>query len=234
MMTIGLLVCGAFADDIKKKYGGAYEDFFIKALQAVDPSLSFKSYWVFEDEFPQSVDECDGWLVTGSKSGVYENLPWMLRLQDHIKESYQRSIPVVGVCFGHQILAAALGGRVEKASVGWGLGFHRYELQEPLKGIEGTLDLYAIHQDQVVELPKDARVLASNTHCSYAALAYKGRALSFQPHPEFSRQFETDLITSILGDTIPVELGEKAILGMENTQADNVQVMQIIADFFKG
>ncbi len=234
MMTIGLLVCGAFSDDIKKKYSGVYEDFFIKALQEADPALSFKSYWVFEDEFPQSVDECDGWLVTGSKSGVYEDLPWMLRLQDHIKESYQRDISVVGVCFGHQIVAAALGGRVEKASAGWGLGFQRYELQESLQGIEGTLDLYAIHQDQVVELPKEARVLASNALCLYAALAYKGRALSFQPHPEFSRQFETDLITSILGDSIPIELGEKAIQGMENTQVDNVQVMQIIADFFKG
>lgn len=234
MKTVGLLVCGAFSDTIMKKYSGVYEDFFIDGLLTADSSLSFVTYAVYQDIFPSNVHECDGWLITGSKSGVYEDLPWMRKLQDFTRKAYEKHVPQVGVCFGHQILAAALGGKVEKAQAGWGLGFQQYQMLDSLEGIGDTLNLYAIHQDQVVELPKEARVIASNAHCPNAVLKYKGQALSFQPHPEFSKAFETDLIESIKGESFSAELGDAAIEGMKGTAVQDKEVMKVMAAFLQG
>lgn len=235
MTTIGLLVCGAFSEKIMKKYEGDYEDFFINALKQANPDLSFKVFYAFKEQYPEDVSLCDGWLISGSKNGVYENLPWMLWMQDFIRQAYEQAIPMVGICFGHQIIGQALGGHVEKSTKGWGLGFSRYQLNEQLGEITGpSLDLYAIHQDQVVRLGPNAKVLASSDHCPHAVVKYENVALTFQPHPEFSVQFEQDLIESIAGDTIESTLAEKAVKGLANTKVHNREVMQVIADFFSG
>ncbi len=235
MTKVGLLVCGAFSDKIAKKYDGVYEDFFIQALGLADPSLSFQSYWVFEDRFPESVDECDAWLITGSANGVYEDIGWIKRLLDFTRDIYAAQKPLIGICFGHQVVAQALGGHVEKAQVGWGLGFQRYELLEPVGEIEGPyLDLHAIHQDQVVKCPSQARVIARTAHCPIAALRYEGKAVSFQPHPEFSREFEADLIESISGEKFPHDFARRAIASMQDKEVHNVQSMAFLADFLKG
>jgi len=234
-MRIGLLVCGAFSDEIMKKHDGTYEKFFVTGLSAADSSLSFQTYMVFENEFPQSIGECDGWLVTGSKSGVYEDLPWIPPLLSFIAEAYKENVPLVGICFGHQALAKALGAQVKKADSGWGLGYQQYEMLEPIEGISAeTLNLHAFHQDQVLSLPEGARVIAKTDHCPYAALIYKGRAISFQPHPEFSRIFEIDLITSVAGDTVPEELADEAIAGLAETSVHNAEIMKVVADFYLG
>lgn len=233
-MKVGLLVCGAFSEKIMEKYEGVYEDLFIKGLSGADPSLQFQSYHVFEDEFPQDNDECDAWLITGSKSGVYDNLDWMIRLQDFIRLLYKQETPLVGICFGHQIIAAALGGVVEKSDTGWGLGFQRYDVVGSISDLQvDKLDLYAIHQDQVVSLPPNARCFAKTDQCPNAALIYKGRVLSFQPHPEFSKQFQQDLIESIMGDSFSTDLGAKALEGMKDTKVHNQVVMKLIVSFMK-
>jgi len=235
MTTLGLLVCGTFSDKIMQKYDGLYEDFFIQGLSAQTASLSFQSYRVFENDFPDDVDACDAWLITGSVSGVYEDLPWITRLLDFARKAYENNIALVGICFGHQLIAQALGGKVIKSPKGWGLGFQRYELQENIIGVTGDfLDLYAIHQDQVVKVPPEATVFARSEHCPIAALRYEGRALSFQAHPEFSREFETDLIESLLGEKLDVAAGRAAIDSMQHTDVHNAQVMQMIGAFITG
>ena len=234
-MKIGLLVCGAFSAEIMKKHDGTYEKIFVTALSAADSSLSFQTYMVFEDELPQSADECDGWLVTGSKSGVYEDLPWIPPLLDFIAEAYKENVPLVGICFGHQAIAKALGAQVKKADSGWGLGYQQYEMLESIEGISAeTLNLHAFHQDQVLSLPEGARVIAKTDHCPHAALIYKGRAISFQPHPEFSKIFEIDLILSASGVTVPEELANKAIRELAGTSVHNAEIMKLLAKFFKG
>jgi len=132
-------------------------------------------------------------------------------------------------------LAAALGGRVEKSEAGWGLGFEQYEMLEPIEGINAdTLDLYAMHQDQVVECPVDAKVIIKTEHCPNTGLLYKGHAISFQPHPEFSIEFETDLIKSIMGDSFPLELGEEALKELAGTTVHNAKIMHVLATFIQG
>lgn len=234
-MKVGLLVCGAFSDEIMSKYKGAYEDFFVRGLGSAEPSLTFQVYHVFKDEFPNSYQECDAWLITGSRDGVYENFLWMQKLQILIREIYRAEIPLVGICFGHQILAAALGGSVEKSSQGWGLGLQHYELLECQSALQvDKLDLLAIHQDQIVVCPPQARVFLRTDHCPNAGLIYKGQALSFQPHPEFSKEFEQDLIKSIMGVRFSVEEGQRALASLSDACVHNQEVMGLIAAFMMG
>ncbi|WP_417798240.1 type 1 glutamine amidotransferase [Terasakiella pusilla] len=234
MTTIGLLVCDTFTDDLRAKYKCDYEDLFIDALLDVDKDLSFVAYHVYRGILPSSVQECDGWLITGSKAGVYEQLPWMETLEAFLKEAYEADAPIIGVCFGHQILAYSLGGKVEKSEKGWGLGLQSYELLEPIAGLEGGMDLYAIHQDQVVTLPDEARVFAKTDHCPNAGLRYKKRAVSFQPHPEFSREMETDLIMRNKGGTISTVQADQALESLEVKPAQGREIMSFMVDFIRG
>lgn len=234
MTTIGLLVCDTFTDDLRAKYKCEYEDLFIDALLDVDKDLSFVAYPVYRGILPSSVQQCDGWLITGSKAGVYEQLPWMPKLEAFLKEAYEADAPIIGVCFGHQILAHSLGGKVEKSDKGWGLGLQQYDLLEPIAGLEGAMDLYAIHQDQVVIVPDEARVFAKTDHCPNAGLLYNRRAVSFQPHPEFSKEMETDLINRNKGGIISDEQADQALQSLELKPAQGRAVMSYMVDFIRG
>jgi GMP synthase-like glutamine amidotransferase len=135
----------------------------------------------------------DAWLLTGSRHGVYDDLPWIAPLMDFIRRAAATKRPVVGVCFGHQILAEALGGRVEKAAIGWRVGLEQYTTS--LGGETQTVAMPAFHQDQVVMQPPGSEVVASSPACAYAALRYTDAPiLSVQFHPEFSRPYLADLI----------------------------------------
>lgn len=141
--------------------------------------FQFRNWRVVDMEFPKSVHDADGWLISGSRHGAYEDHPWIPRLEDFIREAFRESVPMVGICFGHQIIAQAMGGRVEKFAGGWSVGLTEYE-------IEGqTYTLNAWHQDQVIDLPDGAEVIGRTDFCNNAALLYPGKAFSVQPHPEF-------------------------------------------------
>ena len=184
-MKIGILICGHFLDDIAATYG-TYLDLYAPML---GPGFDCRAYFVVDGEMPESVEEQDGWLISGSRHGAYEDHAWIPPLEDFLRAAYRAEVPLVGICFGHQILAQALGGRVEKYSGGWSLGPVAYDFTD---GSHQTV--VAVHQDQVTAKPDQAEVIASTDFCAFAGLAYGNRALSFQPHPEFSQAFITDLI----------------------------------------
>ncbi|MCG6883494.1 MAG: type 1 glutamine amidotransferase [Silicimonas sp.] len=176
-MKIGILQCGHFptAEGYPEH---TYGDLYAGLLAG--RGLDFQTWSVVDMEFPDSVEDADGWLISGSKHGAYEDEPFIRRLEEFIREAYAKNIPLVGICFGHQIIAQALGGKVEKFSGGWSLGRQVYDIEG------GEVALNAWHQDQITRLPEDATVIGRSANCEYAALAYKGRAFSVQPHPEFS------------------------------------------------
>jgi len=184
-MLIGILLCGHVADAIAETYG-EYDAMFRRLLKG--RGLEFRTYRVVEMEFPDSPEDCDGWLITGSKHGAYDDLPFIPILEDFIREAHARKIPMVGVCFGHQIVAQALGGKVEKFSGGWAVGRTIYE------GADGPMALNAWHQDQVVIPPPEAKTTASNEFCAHAILSYPDGLWTIQPHPEFNRDVFEDFI----------------------------------------
>lgn len=215
-MLIGILETGRPPEELAARYR-SYVFMFEQLLGEQNADFSFQTYAVLDGELPSAVDACDAWLVTGSKHGAYEDLPWIQQLKGFIQQAYQAQHPMLGICFGHQIIAAALGGEVEKSTKGWGMGLHEYWIEQPvLPSMQAGeyFSIYAMHQDQVVTRPPDARVVASSEFCEYAALAYGDTVFSFQGHPEFKCDFEHELITLRKGNAIPTAQADQALKDM--------------------
>jgi len=215
-MKIGILETGEVHPDLKARHGD-YPAMFAALLGAADPALEFATVRVVVGEVPTSPSQADAWLVTGSHHGVYDDLPWIEPLKAFLRACVAAGVPIVGVCFGHQILAEALGGRAAKSDRGWGLGVQDYEVTARAGWMAALPDRFAVralHQDQVVRLPPDATVLARSAHCEYAALAYgdpeRPFALSLQPHPEFDADFMDELIALRAGTAFPGEAAPAA------------------------
>ncbi|PID49389.1 MAG: GMP synthase [Proteobacteria bacterium] len=235
-MLIGILETGRPPEELADRYD-SYAVMFQTLLRAQAADFSFKSYAVLEHEFPKSPKDCDAWLITGSKHGAYENLPWIHTLKDFIRTVNQARVPMVGICFGHQIIAAALGGVVDKSAKGWGIGIHEYHLQKAAtKAMEGldSFRIYAMHQDQVIQCPPDAEVVATSAFCEYAALFYGDHILTFQGHPEFTDHFEQELLKLRKGSVIPEAQVDAILQELEKAevQAEGNKVGTWMADFF--
>lgn len=160
---------------------------FMDMFAAAGFRFSYTTYHVAEGEMPASLDECDAWLITGSPCSVYENLPWIPVLEAFIREAYEARRPQVGVCFGHQVAAQALGGHVARAETGWVLGRHHLQVNVERDWMPETRDEYTLHyinQDQVIDLPPGVRLLGESPRCPNALYEAEGRLLCIQPHPE--------------------------------------------------
>lgn len=175
-MRIGILQAGHTADVLRPAHGD-YDAMFARLLAG--HGFEAVPYDVEHMQFPSDPRACDGWLVTGSRHGVYEDHAFIPPLADFLRSCFDADVPVVGVCFGHQMVAHAMGGRVERFPGGWSLGRQTYDTEA------GPLSLNAWHQDQVVEAPEGAEALASSPFCRNAVLSYGRRAWTIQPHPEF-------------------------------------------------
>lgn len=183
-MRAGLLVVG-HVDPRSTHIAGDYTELFSALLAPV--GVDVVPYFADRGELPASLTECDGWLCSPSRSSVYDDEPWIAGVEDLLRAVVADDVPFVGICFGHQLLAQALGGRVERAEDGWGVGVQPYELIEPLPGSDarGSCALIASHQDQVVAVPDALRVIARSDYCPVAGLAAGERVWTVQGHPEF-------------------------------------------------
>lgn len=224
-MKIGILQTGIAPDDLSPTYG-EYPKMFETFLGGND--FEFESYAVVRGTFPDSISACDGWLITGSKHGVYEDHDWIPQLEELVQKIYAANIPLVGICFGHQIMAQALGGKVEKFGGLWGIGTQEYDHPDG-----STTKLLAMHQDQVIEKPPEAEIITSSDFCKMAGLAYKNKAISFQAHPEFTHEFVELLIKSRAGSVIPTDQAEPALVDVYAAN-DAKQYAKRITEFFKG
>lgn len=223
-MKIGILQTGHPIPEIKDEMG-EYADIFEQLLAG--HNFSFSRYFVVDGIFPDSVNDADGWLITGSKYGAYEDLPWILRLEAFIREINNQGQPLVGVCFGHQIIAQALGGTVEKFDGGWAVGHQNYVFSD------GTnMRLNAWHQDQVTVLPANTKVNASNDFCLNAGLSIGDNILTIQPHPEFNPRLLELLLAHRGPGLVPDLLLDRANAGLTITN-DSAAYGKRIASFFK-
>jgi GMP synthase-like glutamine amidotransferase len=170
---------------------GSYPQMFERLIGAADATVTFNTVSIPAGDPLPDAEGLEAILITGSAAGVYDDLEWIVPLEEFVRTAHENKVPMVGVCFGHQLIAQALGGTVRKSEKGWGLGRHVYDVAPGNALIEGTRVAVACsHQDQVITPPDGARTILSSDFTPYAGLLYAGgRTLSVQPHPEFSVGF---------------------------------------------
>ncbi|MFC1681878.1 type 1 glutamine amidotransferase [Pseudomonadota bacterium] len=183
------------------------------------------------DPLPE-VDAFDGYIYSGSRHGIYEDLTWIEPLKEFIREATAAGKPQFGICFGHQIAAEALGGKAVKSDQGWGIGVHTYDMQLEVNGNTRQVPVMVMHQDQVIAVPETATVLGGNEFCPIGAVRYDNTVLTVQFHPEFSEAYMEDLLELRGGVTFPTDLTEEARKSLAQP-VDSRLIADWAADFFR-
>lgn len=231
-MKLGIL--NAFPEENNKtNWEKTPVDAYIRFFESVDAPLAYIPFNVAQGEFPNTVDACDAYLITGSPRGVYDADPWIADLMEFIRNSYAAGKKLVGICFGHQILAHALGGHTEKSAKGWGLGMKPFSVttQKPwMTKPPGSYDLYFVHQDQVLKLPAEAEQLAGNDFCPNAMFVIGNQILGVQGHPEFTEPIMQDILASKNG-TISQAAFTEAVDSLQTGIPDNDVFAQWLVNF---
>ena len=224
-MKLAILETGYPPGDLAERFGD-YPAMFERLL---GEGFEIESFDVQAGQFPDGDHEAI--LITGSPAGVYDPLPWIAPLEQFIRDA--KGSPIIGVCFGHQVMAEALAGHVEKSDKGWGAGLHRYEVVHRLPWMDCAAAIAepASHQDQVVLQPPGTEITLASAFTPIAGLAWTDRpAISFQFHPEFSPAFAKALIEKRYDD---VSNPDAAIASL-NAPNDSARVGGWIRNFLNG
>jgi GMP synthase-like glutamine amidotransferase len=213
-----------------------YPKMFETMFDATGQGFTYETVSVFEGATLPDPASLEAILITGSAAGVYDDYFWLDPLRAFIRDAYSKKTSMLGICFGHQIMADALGGDVRKSEKGWGLGRHTYAVtQRPafMANAPMSLSVACSHQDQVIVPPPEAEVILASEFTPNAGLVYKnGAALSFQPHPEFADDYAMALVELRRGKA-PEEVVETALKSVAKP-SDSAEVALYLGRFFKG
>ncbi len=221
---------------IRDQYPGGYPLMFERLFQAVEPEMTFETIALEQGEALPDPETLDAILITGSAYGVYDDVSWMRTLKEWIGFAAEHEVPMIGICFGHQVIADALGGDVRKSDKGWGLGRHTYQIEQHPDWMQPDADQFSVgvsHQDQVLVRPIGSDVLAGNEFAPNAALVYtRAPIISFQCHPEFDDTFLRSLYEARKGNPLSQEQVDAAI-GSFRVMDDNLKLAQWMVNFLK-
>ncbi len=171
---------------------GDYPELYAHLLR--DQPVDLVHFAAHRGELPASVDECDGWLLGGSRRSVSEEIGWIRDAEHFVRAAHAAERPTIGICFGHQLIASALGGAVQAADVGWGLGALDYRVVHAAGRVEGDrITLVASHRDQVTCTPAGAEVWAAADYCPIAGMTIGDHVWTVQGHPEFTAELAARL-----------------------------------------
>ena len=190
MPRVTIIETGIVSPKNRERHG-SFPQMFERMIGVADASVTFNTVSLPDGEPLPDIEGLEAVLITGSPAGVYDDFDWIAPLEAFVRAAHQSKVPMVGVCFGHQLIAQALGGTVRKSEKGYGLGRHVYDVAPDNGILEGShIALACSHQDQVITPPEGARTILSSDFTPYAGLLYAGdTTLSVQAHPEFSLGF---------------------------------------------
>lgn len=233
-MKITILLAGENPEALRSEFG-RYSAKFENMFSKVNSEFTFEPVEMFNGaDFPD-ISELEAVVITGSAFGAYDTPSWMEPLREFIRAAYAKNVPMLGICFGHQIMADALGGKVVKSEKGWSIGRHTYRLNHcPECFLEGPgqMAIAASHQDQVVEAPKNAEVFLSSDFTPNAGLIYEnGVTMSMQPHPEFEIAYSTAICNLRRGNPLKDQDVDVAVKSLE-LPLDNDRVAKALSAFF--
>lgn len=200
-MKINILVCDWF-EGLLPEFVPTFPHLFYELFDSATPSATYTLFDVQKGEFPNPLHTDELYVVAGSRAGAYEDKPWVKNVLRFIREAYENELKLVGICFGHQAIAQALGGKVEPCPKGWGGGVRTSRIIHPKAASyfpKGKLSLYYNHNDQVVELPPHAERIATSDFCENEAFIIGSRVLCFQGHPEYTKEYMEHVIDIATG-----------------------------------
>ncbi len=233
-LHIGLLLCDTLHDYLQPEVGGDFDHLFNTHLSTADSDIKVTAYRTHNNELPSSPEAADVWLINGSPDSVYYHKTWIKNLISFVQDVHAANKPLVGICFGHQLIATALGGKVEKSDRGWGVGMAHYPITQAAQWMQPAVDEYGIlvfHQDQVSELPEGTQVLSGNEFCPYFWVQYDANTMSTQGHPEFFKGFLSGVLSSWEFDELP-EVREQGLNNLKG-EPDTALMFQWIMNFYR-
>ena len=241
-LHLGILKVDSVRPEFQAEYGD-YPDMFEKLLTRADANVVVSVFDAQHGELPKPAD-CDGFLITGSRDSVYDDLPWISPLVALLGQLREQRVKVAGICFGHQLLAHFFGGRVGAAEAGWAVGVHRAKIvRQPSwldhdgvdDGVEDKsagLSLLSSHKDQVLELPPDAEVYATNAFCPIAGFTVDEHTLTIQGHPEFSKDYSRALM-DFRRELLGADVHQQGVASLEQ-EVEQDKMGRWLINFFRG
>jgi GMP synthase (glutamine-hydrolysing) len=232
-VRLGLLVCDHVSPELIS-VSGDYDTMF-RLLFSGHPNIEIVAYDAVGGEMPASPGECDAWLTTGSRHSVNERAPWIDELEEFVRETARRGVPFVGICFGHQLLAKALGGDVGVSDHGWGVGIKKVEITPGLRFVPDGVAAFAVfnsHSEQIERLPAGAEVIGRSDHCPVSMMTVGGSMLGLQGHPEMDLAYGAALIESRRDNQVPEEVAVAALASLDSG-TDNPLVAEMIVRFVR-
>lgn len=232
-MKINILLCDTFPG-LLPEYIPSYESMFIRLFDESVGGLEYHVFRTLEGELPETMSHDDVYLITGCNLSAYDDIPWINDLKAWIVRANDERVKMVGICFGHQIIAEALGGKVCKAKVGWGTGNRESRIvnEEALRYFPmGRMRLMYNHHDQVVELPQGATAFATSDFCPNEGFMIGSHVITFQGHPEYVPQYNVHLIMNFADDE-PMEVRVNALKSLGAYHHDGGIVARWIVERF--
>lgn len=255
-LNLGLLLCDDVDAEAHAQYG-TYAEMFRAGFHQVDPHLRLHPITCYQGEIPPAPEAYDAYIISGSRHAAYDSLDWITQLQEFIRACHAQRKKMVGICFGHQLIAHALGGETKKSARGWGVGIHRTRITQPQPWMQALqpepqanpnptanptanptppqpvhYNLVVIHQDQVTTIPRGFTTLAENDFCPISMYVGDGVMLGIQGHPEFNREF-CEYRIQTRKKILPPAVYRESLASLKSMTADSTQVLHWISRFLR-
>lgn len=229
-MIIGILEAETLSEAVRRQFG-SYGEMFVDLLRPLEPRLQFRFYAAGQGQLPNHPKDCEAYIITGSRHNAHDLTPWIENLKHFIRQVHEAERKCLGICFGHQVVAQALGGETGRSEKGWGIGLAEFAVCEapPWTRKADSFRILVSHQDQVTSLPPGARRFARNDFCPNGGYFMGRDIFCLQGHPEFSKAYVRFLVNK-RSDRIGAVTVKQALESLQ-TNPDRELLQSWIADF---